>query len=92
MISATFLRRRFPRALLAQIDPLLATPIRLSDDEFQWLVDFVRKGCWTDARTPLTFASSFPKCFPAAALRCNSNSRRLDHGRSGMAGGFIGLF
>jgi hypothetical protein len=37
--------------VLARVDPILATPIRLTDDEFLQLVDFVRFGL-LDKRAP----------------------------------------
>ena len=51
--------------VLARIDPLLATPIRLSDDEFQWLVDFVREGL-LDRRAELAhFRKLVPQFLPS---------------------------
>jgi cytochrome c peroxidase len=47
--------------VLARIDPLLATPIRLSDDEFQWLVDFVREGLLDRRAEPAHFRKLVPR-------------------------------
>jgi len=51
--------------VLAQIDPLLATPIRLSDDEFQWLVDFVRNGLLDRRAEPAHFRALVPQSLPS---------------------------
>src|SRR5216117_3983224 len=51
--------------VLARIDPLLATPISLNDDEFRWLLDFVRAELLDKRAKPSTSAGSFPKPCPA---------------------------
>ena len=51
--------------VLARIDPLLATPIRLSDDEFQWLVDFVREGLLDRRAEPAHFRKLVPQSLPS---------------------------
>ena len=51
--------------VLARIDPLLATPIRLSDDEFQWLVDFVREGLLDRRAEPAHFRKLVPQLLPS---------------------------
>ena len=51
--------------VLARIDPLLATPIRLSDDEFQWLVDFVREGLLDRGAEPAHFRKLIPQSLPS---------------------------
>ncbi|HLH54665.1 MAG TPA: cytochrome c peroxidase, partial [Verrucomicrobiae bacterium] len=51
--------------VLARIDPLLATPIKLSDDEFSWLVDFCREGLLDPAIMPEHFRKLIPKSVPS---------------------------
>ena len=51
--------------VLSQIDPLLATPIRLSDDEFQCLVDFVREGLLDRRAEPAHFRKLVPQFLPS---------------------------
>jgi cytochrome c peroxidase len=51
--------------VLAQIDPLLANPIRLSDDEFRWLVDFVREGLLDRRAEPAHFRKLVPQFLPS---------------------------
>jgi cytochrome c peroxidase len=51
--------------VLAQIDPLLATPIRLSADEFRWLVDFVREGLLDRGAEPAHFRKLVPRFLPS---------------------------
>jgi cytochrome c peroxidase len=51
--------------VLAQIDPLLATPIGLSDDEFQCLVDFVREGLLDSGAEPAHFRKLVPQFLPS---------------------------
>lgn len=51
--------------VLAQIDPLLATPIGLSDDEFHWLVDFVRDGLLDRRAEPAHFRKLVPRFLPS---------------------------
>jgi len=51
--------------VLAKIDPLLTTPIRLSDDEFQWLVDFVRNGLLDRRAEPAHFRALVPQSLPS---------------------------
>jgi cytochrome c peroxidase len=51
--------------VLAQIDPLLATPIGLSDDEFQCLVDFVREGLLDRRAEPAHFRKLVPQFLPS---------------------------
>jgi len=51
--------------VLARIDPLLATPIRLADDEFQWLVDFVGEGLLDRRAEPAHFRKLVPQSLPS---------------------------
>ncbi|HEX6717585.1 MAG TPA: cytochrome c peroxidase [Pyrinomonadaceae bacterium] len=51
--------------VLARVDPLLATPIKLSDDEFQQLVDFVRNGLLDRRAKPETLRKQIPKSVPS---------------------------
>jgi cytochrome c peroxidase len=51
--------------VLARIDPLLATPIRLSDGEFQCLVDFLREGLLDRRAEPAHFRALVPRFLPS---------------------------
>ncbi|MBI3851276.1 MAG: hypothetical protein HY298_13530 [Verrucomicrobia bacterium] len=51
--------------VLARVDPLLATPISLRDDEFGWLVDFVREGLLDQRAQPELFRHLVPKTVPS---------------------------
>lgn len=51
--------------VLARIDPLLATPINLSGDEFKDLVNFVRDGLLDDGAKARDFCSLVPKSVPS---------------------------
>ena len=51
--------------VLTQIDPLLATPIRMSDDEFRCLVDFVREGLLDRDAEPAHFRKLVPQFLPS---------------------------
>jgi cytochrome c peroxidase len=51
--------------VLTRIDPLLATPISLTDDEFRWLVDFVREGLLDKRARPEQFRKLVPKSVPS---------------------------
>jgi cytochrome c peroxidase len=51
--------------VLARVDPLLATPIQLTEDEFGWLVDFVRNGLLDDGIRPQHFRNLVPKSVPS---------------------------
>jgi cytochrome c peroxidase len=51
--------------VLARIDPLLATPIHLNNNEFSWLVDFVRNGLLDQAIEPQHFRKLVPKTVPS---------------------------
>jgi len=51
--------------VLARVDPLLANPIQLTDDEFGWLVDFVRNGLLDDGIRPQHFRNLVPKSVPS---------------------------
>jgi len=51
--------------VLARIDPLLATPISLNDDEFRWLVDFVRAGLLDKRAEPEHFRKLVPRTVPS---------------------------
>src|SRR5438552_1969600 len=51
--------------VLELIDPLLATPISLTDDEFDWLVDFVREGLLDKRAQPEHFRRLVPKAVPS---------------------------
>lgn len=51
--------------VLAKIDPLLAAPIRLSDDEFRWLVDFVGEGLLDRRAEPAHFRKLVPQFLPS---------------------------
>lgn len=51
--------------VLARLDPLLTTPIELSDGEFRWLVDFVRNGLLDEGVRPQHFRHLVPKEVPS---------------------------
>lgn len=52
--------------VLARLDPILTTPIRLTDDEFQQLVDFVRNGLLDKRAKPQNLNKLIPKSVPSA--------------------------
>jgi cytochrome c peroxidase len=51
--------------VLTRVDPILATPIQLTDDEFQQLVDFVRDGLLDRRATPAFLKKQIPKSVPS---------------------------
>jgi cytochrome c peroxidase len=51
--------------VLARIDPLVAQPTPLTNDEFNWLVDFVRNGLLDDGATPQHLRSLAPNTVPS---------------------------
>ena len=51
--------------VLARIDPILATPIELSDEEFQQLVDFVRNGLLDQRARPERLKKLIPPKAPS---------------------------
>ena len=51
--------------VLARVDPILVTPIRLQDDEFQQLVDFVRNALLDRRATPEMLRKQIPKSVPS---------------------------
>jgi cytochrome c peroxidase len=51
--------------VLARVDPLLATPIPLNDEEFRWLVDFVRNGLLDPGILPQHFRHLVPNQVPS---------------------------
>ncbi|HEX5084471.1 MAG TPA: cytochrome c peroxidase [Blastocatellia bacterium] len=51
--------------VLQRIDPLLATPVTLTDDEFQWLLDFVRDGLHDPRATPERLRQLIPDRLPS---------------------------
>ena len=51
--------------VLANVDPILATPIQLTDDEFRQLVDFVRNGLLDKRATPEVLKKQIPKSVPS---------------------------
>jgi len=51
--------------MLTRVDPILATPIQLTDDEFQQLVDFVRDGLLDRRATPDVLKKQIPKSVPS---------------------------
>jgi cytochrome c peroxidase len=51
--------------VLARVDPLLARPIVLSDDEFEWLVDFVREGLLDKRAQPEHLRQLVPASVPS---------------------------
>jgi cytochrome c peroxidase len=73
--AATFTTARLPDDLqgplgpmapvLAKLDPLLRTPVRLSDQELQWLVDFVREGLLDPQARPQHLRHLIPEKLPS---------------------------
>jgi cytochrome c peroxidase len=51
--------------VLTRVDPILFTPIQLSDDEFQQLVDFVRNGLLDRRATPEFLKKQIPTSVPS---------------------------
>jgi cytochrome c peroxidase len=51
--------------VLERVDPLLATPISLSNDEFGWLVDFVRDGLLDKRARPEQLRKLVPQKVPS---------------------------
>jgi cytochrome c peroxidase len=51
--------------VLARLDPLLASPIHLTDDEFSQLVDFVRNGLLDPRARPDNLRKLVPKSVPS---------------------------
>jgi cytochrome c peroxidase len=51
--------------VLTRVDPILATPIQLTDDEFQQLLDFVRDGLLDRRATPAFLKKQIPKSVPS---------------------------
>ncbi len=51
--------------VLSRIDPLLSTPIKLTEDEFQQLVDFVRNALLDRRATPAELRKQIPKSVPS---------------------------
>ena len=51
--------------VLTRVDPILATPIQLTDDEFRQLVDFVRNGLLDRRAMPQVLKKQIPKSVPS---------------------------
>jgi cytochrome c peroxidase len=51
--------------VLARIDPILATPISINDDEFSQLVDFVRNGLLDRRAMPKNLRKLIPASVPS---------------------------
>ena len=51
--------------VLARVDPILATPISLTDDEFRQLVDFVRSGLLDERAKPENLRKLIPRSVPS---------------------------
>src|SRR5262245_58710796 len=51
--------------VLARIDPLVARPTHLTNDEFNWLVDFVRNGLLDDGADARHLRRLIPKRLPS---------------------------
>jgi len=51
--------------VLSRVDPILVTPIQLTDEEFQHLVDFVRNGLLDRRATPEVLKKQIPKSVPS---------------------------
>jgi cytochrome c peroxidase len=53
------------KPVLARLDPLVAYPTHLTDQEFDWLVDFVRNGLLDDGADPRQLRRLAPKRVPS---------------------------
>ena len=51
--------------VLARVDPILGTPINLTDDEFRLLVDFVRNGLLDQRAKPENLRKLIPRSVPS---------------------------
>jgi len=51
--------------VLARVDPLLAAPINLTDEEFSRLVDFVRNGLLDQRARPENLRKLIPRSVPS---------------------------
>jgi cytochrome c peroxidase len=51
--------------VLARVDPILATPINLTDDQFRELVDFVRNGLLDERAKPENLRKLIPRSVPS---------------------------
>jgi len=51
--------------VLARVDPILATPINLTDDQFRELVDFVRNGLLDQRAKPENLRKLIPRSVPS---------------------------
>jgi hypothetical protein len=51
--------------ILATVDPLLASPIQLEQDEFEHLVAFVRNGLLDQRAAPKSLCSVVPTAVPS---------------------------
>ncbi|HZR19232.1 MAG TPA: cytochrome c peroxidase [Verrucomicrobiae bacterium] len=51
--------------VLARLDPILASPIVLNDQEFEWLVDFVAEGLLDKDAGPEHFRNLVPQTLPS---------------------------
>jgi cytochrome c peroxidase len=52
-------------AVLARVDPILATPVNLTDEEFSQLVDFVRNGLLDQRAKPENIRKLIPRSVPS---------------------------
>src|SRR2546427_1932408 len=59
------LLRGMVEPVLARIDPLLGMPISLTEDEFRWLIDFVREGLLDKHAQPEHFRRLVPQAVPS---------------------------
>jgi cytochrome c peroxidase len=51
--------------VLARVDPILVTPIELTDDEFRQLLDFVREGLLDERTRPANLRKLIPRSVPS---------------------------
>jgi len=54
--------------VLERVDPLLAAPIPIADDEFLWLIDFVRAGLLDKDAQPEHLRELVPESVPSGRL------------------------
>jgi cytochrome c peroxidase len=65
-LAADLLNTRGPiEPVLARVDPILQSPIHLSDQQFEWLVDFVTNGLLDERARPENLRHLIPKSVPS---------------------------
>jgi cytochrome c peroxidase len=65
--------------VLSRLDPLVSTPIHLTDDEFQQLLDFVRNGLLDPRAKPDNLRKLVPKAVPSGRPTLKFEFAQKDH-------------